>query len=85
MLTVFAALVLCDLCRLAEFRELLSSERIDREKLGKLCFEGEFIAQAVMYKITLYPGCPDKEGIRATCWKVCFHNLWFLLKAWFTI
>lgn len=30
-------------CRLAEFRELLASERIDVTKLGQLCFEGFII------------------------------------------
>ncbi|XP_064395338.1 TBC1 domain family member 13-like [Halichondria panicea] len=45
--------------RLAEFRELLASERIDVTKLGQLCFEG----------------CPDEEGIRATCWKLLLGYL----------
>ncbi|KAL5483710.1 hypothetical protein EMCRGX_G020117 [Ephydatia muelleri] len=52
--------------RVAEFKDLLSAEIIDRVKLHKLCFEG----------------CPDTDGIRATCWKLLLGYLPWDTRQW---
>lgn len=52
--------------KVAEFHEALSAEVIDLKKLSKLCFQG----------------CPEEEGIRATCWKLLLGLLPVQTKEW---
>ncbi|XP_003387077.1 PREDICTED: TBC1 domain family member 13-like [Amphimedon queenslandica] len=52
--------------KVASFKEVLSKEEIDIEELRRLCFYG----------------CTDKEGIRATCWKILLGYLPVKRKYW---
>lgn len=52
--------------KLASYQELLQADVVDLKKLRELCFQG----------------CPDQDGIRATCWKLLFGYLPPETKLW---
>ncbi len=67
--------VLC-FFRLIEFNGVLSSEVVDLNRLNSLCFHGQSLQPFVWNTFIIVSsivGCPDKDGIRALCWKVRYN------------